>query len=226
MLCQPVACGCSFQSAGLVISGSGEPGNPLTIEPAGPGIVADQDDVTSPFLGQTIYETTTERLKVYDGTDWTIYAGRWPRFHYTATLNQAYTSGTSLTTIGIGGTPGGAIVDTDGFYTASVNNLTVPAGLGGVYIAGLRTTWETDSAGSRHNELTVASNTGGLSPGANARVNAAPGGISTIMGAFTTQFLLIPGATITPQAWQNSGSSIDLLGLNMFLYMVEHRPDL
>jgi len=71
-LCTPGACTCAIQSESLQISGNGSAGNPYNLESTGLTIVTSVTRPGSPFLGQQILETDTDRIYYWDGSDWRI----------------------------------------------------------------------------------------------------------------------------------------------------------
>lgn len=225
MLCgPPIGCGCAFESDGLVIS-VGAAGQ-IILEPAGPGIVALKADVTSPFLGQSIVETSTGRLYWYDGTNWVIFGGRWPSVNVTrsATLSipDAGAGSTDVTLLD-------EVYDTDAFHTASSAAYVVPAGLGGKYslAAGMR--FAASSAGYRASFVVITANASSTS-----ELGTLLGGGSGMQLENTANnalghakdLLLEPGATLTLGAYQTSGGPLNVTSAFMTLRMTEHLPAL
>ena len=224
MLCGPtVACGCAFQSDSLVIS---QVGSSVTIEAAGPAIVATSADVTSPFLGQTIFETVTNRLKYYNGSAWVIYGGSWPA------CNIARRSPDVAIPIG-NNTPTDVtmpseVEDTDGFHVSNNNFVTIPTGLGGVFIVQFGLRYASNATGYRMASLAIGNNSP-VSPAETTPVLV--GGeqaIATVNNgkSASKRIRLAAAATLTYTTVQTSGGDLDLNSAYLTVTMVKHEPAL
>lgn len=89
---------------------------------------------SSPNEGMVIYETDTDRVLIYDGsawirTGWSTSAGR-TGCALRRAANQSISTGTSYTNI----TWDTEDADTDGFISVSSTTVTIPSGLGGLYL--------------------------------------------------------------------------------------------
>jgi hypothetical protein len=223
MLCGQSYCGCAFQSSSLVISGSGQIGDPLHLETAGPGIVELEGDVSSPFLGQTIYETTTQRLKVYDGSDWVIYGGDWPRASVKVGLTGTQDIATGVTTE-IEHTT--TLFDTDSFYSGTGGNFFIQTGLSGDYmVAAFNRFNASANSGVRSLQITTTGNTftneiASISVGAEG-VNSSNQGPS-----YSRLMRLSEGTTIVHNAYQTTGVTLDVIQAGFTIHMVRHIPGL
>lgn len=71
MACSPRGCNCAL-SGPAVLGGSGESGDPYIIETGIPTFCTSLTRPSSPFQGQVIYETDTDRTWIHDGADWKI----------------------------------------------------------------------------------------------------------------------------------------------------------
>jgi len=72
----------------LSVSGSGGQGDPWHIESNAFGIVTSSTRPSSPFVGQSIYETDTKRYRTWDGTTWAMFAaGQFQACHVTSATN-------------------------------------------------------------------------------------------------------------------------------------------
>ena len=89
---------------------------------------------SSPTEGMLIYETDTDRVMVYDGTSWVRFAqsataGRTGCTVRKTTNSGAMTSGSSYST-----SFDTEDFDPDGFTTVPSGTITIPSGLGGLYM--------------------------------------------------------------------------------------------
>lgn len=107
--------------------------------------------------GMLCYVTGTKRFYVYDGSNWIVIG-----HSTTAGRVGCVVSDASLTLAA--GTQGSAsfdteTIDTDGFITAPSTTITIPSGLGGLYMARLRLIYASGS-GSISGESAVGGNQG------------------------------------------------------------------
>lgn len=222
MLCRSLGCGCAFQSASLEISGSGGPGDPLSIEVLGPGIVDTSADVTSPFLGQFIYETVTGRFKSYDGSNWVIVGGKMPQVSLTrsTTLAAADASSTNLTFPT-------EVYDTDGFHAASSHTIVIPTGLGGKYHIDAQARFASSATGYRIINVAISSNAS-VTDEVALFIGSTNQAIATTNNAANASkdLRLEAGATLTFTVFQTSGGSLNVTSAFATLRMVEHEPAL
>ena len=95
--------------------------------------------VTTPVEGDALAATATDRVEQYSGTAW-VRSGWW---------SAAGRTGCTMERSAVSVTSGAAFVfvwdtetvDTDGFASAGSPNITIPAGLGGLYTISLRGSW-------------------------------------------------------------------------------------
>ena len=225
MLCGSTTCACSFQSDSLIISGSGASGDPLVLETYD-AVVADESDITSPFLGQRIYETTTDRLKYYDGSDWVIYGGLWPAVNIARRSPDVAIPIGNATTENV--TMPSEIEDTDGFHASNNNFITIPTGLGGEFIVAFGFRYDSNATGYRMGQLAVGTNT----PVTPAEVTPLMVGgyqaIATVNNGYSAskRMRLAAAATLTFTTFQTSGGNLDLNTAYLTATMVRHEPAL
>jgi hypothetical protein len=223
MICGHSECGCGFTSESLQISNVN---GIVSIESNAFGVVTSSTRPGSPFIGQHIYETDTHRELVWDGTFWRIQSGTFPAFRATLlTTDPPVPVATLGSMVSIPLVH--EVYDTDGFITVPSAAATIPAGLGGVYSIDGSLRWELDPDSYRINSLTIANNAGA----ANERATIRIGGMAMINTANTeftwaSDILLAAGATVTLQAGQATGSSLDVVAGHLSASMKIHRPDL
>lgn len=227
MLCgQTIACGCAFQSSSLVLSGSGQPGDPLVMETTGPGIVSTSADVTDPFPGQTIIETATERLKYYNGSAWVIYGGAWPAVNIARRPPDVVISVPNIT--GTDVSMPSELEDTDSFHASNNNFITIPTGLGGAYMVTFGFRYTSNATGYRMAQLAVGNN----SPVSAAEVTPFMVGgyqsIGTVNNAYSAakRMRLAAAATLTFTTFQSSGGNLDLTMAYLTATLLRHEPAL
>lgn len=95
---------------------------------------------SSLFEGLYIDESDTNRLWRYDGANWVLVEGAHPNVQLTRSTGQTIAVSTNSVV-----TWDTEVYDTDSIHSTSVNTsrLTVPAGLGGLWLAGYTATWAT-----------------------------------------------------------------------------------
>lgn len=224
MLCSNV-CSCGIVSSSLTITGSGQQGDPWSIETNAYQIVTSVTRPASPSVGQFIYETDTGRIREWDGTYWVIKGGAYPEVNCTQRLSDATTpvltgSATDLILLN-------EVVDSDAFHTGTTGVYTIPAGYGGDYAVGAFTRWSADAAGYRVLFVNFASNT--TTPleieqlaSTLAPTVATTNSFQTVSG----DVRLEAGATVTFQVYQTSGSTLSLTRTKAWLRMTNHLPAL
>lgn len=224
--CREATCGCSFYSDSLVMSGSGKAGNPLRIETY-EGVVAAEGDVASPFLGQRIYETSTERIKIYDGTNWVIIGGNMPRVELVIPLTGTQDVPTSTTTEVDYQTIGDIIVDTDSFFGGSGGLFFIQAGLGGDYFVTASHCFTANAANGTRSVFLAVANNSAVPDELTAVAGTGDGGASANYGPTIGRlFRLAEGAQIIHQAWQNTGVTLDIIRASFTMHMIRHIPSL
>jgi hypothetical protein len=189
------------------------------------GTVADEGDITSPFLGQRIYETSTGRLKYYNGTDWVIYGGGWPRASLTVPLTGTQPISSAIATE-IDYT-GGVLFDTDSFYSGTGGNFFIQAGLGGDYMVAAFTRYSsTVNSGPRALQITTSGNTFTDELTAIALGSVDPSGSTAAGWAYSRPMRLSEGTTIVHNAYQATGDTIDVIQAGFSIHMIRHSPGL
>lgn len=214
-------CNCAFQSSSLTFDGTGNPGDPLVIETY-EGVVADQSDVTSPFLGQRIYETSTDRLLYYDGSNWIIHGGNIPRFQVERQTSQTIVSDSptnvAFTT---------EIYDTDAFHVANADTVVIPSGLGGDWLFVGHATWAASATGYRAARISVGSNAGVPTQNNQSR-SGGWGLVNTAVNGYvvTEIFRVEPGAVIALAVTHNAGADTTITSAGLKGVMLHHDPTL
>ncbi len=221
MICGSGSCDCAFESNSLVI---GRSGNVISLETAGPAVVTTSAAVTTPFLGQTIYETATGRLKVYDGTNWVIYGGVMPEIsmQWGTTAPQSFTTGV-LANVALNAAGTVEVVDTDSFRSGAATLYTIPAGLGGDYDVKGMISWPALGAAATSYIRLVFGNNAGMNE--IAQVDTANVG-TAIAQQSVTQVRLRAGATVALMGLQSSGASKTIDQWSFSLRMARHVPSL
>lgn len=99
--------------------------------------------------------------------------------------------------------------DTDGFHSTSTNTtrLTIPAGLGGIYLVTGQITWDSSNAGIR--ELDIFRNGGASADGFVRQINS---GGNRMTQTLTRIASLAAGDYLELAGYQDSGASLDILG--------------
>jgi len=95
-----------------------------------------------PVEGQLVYVSDEDRFYVYDGSGWVRVGWGATTTGRTGcavkrTANQSIATGATRAEI----TFDGEDFDSDGFFTASSTDITIPAGLGGIYAVQFQVTW-------------------------------------------------------------------------------------
>jgi hypothetical protein len=223
-ICGSQLCSCGLVSNSLTVTGSGAPGSPFQIETNMGQIVTSGTRPGSPINGQGIYETDTQRLLVYDGTNWVIVAGDMPRFKVEHQTAQ------SIADLGGGGTAvvmSTEIYDIGGFHTGSNPSITVPAGMGGDYLLVTGGSWVASAAGYRLISMNVTNNAGApvqnttRRGGGSAMINTANNGQAAVM-----EYRLAAAAVVTVIVAQNSGGALNLNSISLEGQMIRHLPAL
>lgn len=175
------------------------------------GTIGDDNDQPStgglPYEGQQYVDTTNNQLEIYDGSAWQRVAwygtagrcgGSWSR-STNLSVNDSTTTDLTFTT---------EATDTDGFLTPTSQTLTIPAGLGGIYVVDLTYTW---FAGPNQG-VTFAYKNGSvhhaLFHGGNATVGA-----STVM-------VLAAADTVKFGVFQNSGGALNVTNATLNFYRI------
>ncbi len=225
MICGSGTCECAFESSSLVI---GRSGNVVTLETAGPAVVTTSAAVTTPFLGQTIYETATGRLKVHDGTNWVIYGGVMPEismWHGTA-VAQTFTTGV-LANIALSAAGTIEVVDTDSFRSGAATQYTIPAGLGGDYDVKGMMGWSSPGAtGAFYLRLNIGNNAGMNEIAIVDAAQGGPNGGAPLTQQNVAQVRLRAGATVALGGFHNSGINQSINQWSFSLRMARHVPSL
>jgi hypothetical protein len=164
---------------------------------------------SSPFEGQEIYETDTDRILVYNGG--------WVRTGYTSSAGRTGATGTRSS--GTQAVANNTVVDvtlptetfdSDGYMTAGGTTMTIPSGLDGLYIASCKVALPTPAAGNWIGF--VFTGTGAGTYIANPLSNS--GLIISWNGR------LVAGDTIKAQMYQISGSPVNIVGVYFDLYRI------
>lgn len=178
---------------------------------------------SSPFIGQHIYETDTQRQLVWTGAHWRITGGNWPAFsvYRDTPVGIPHNTATDPTMTD-------SLDDTDGFWSLPALSGVIPAGLGGVYVVSLGGRFEANGTGYRA-ALGVANNN--PIPGGQQGATSLVGGWQTAStlnngNVSARPWLLMSGAQLNLRVIQTSGVVLDLAQAFIAAVMVSHRPEL
>lgn len=221
-ICGSYACSCGIISNSLTVTGSGAAGSPFQLETLQGQVVTSATRPGSPTNGMGIYETDTQRLLVYDGTNWVIVGGDWPRFKVEQQVAQSIPNNTG-TTIALST----EIYDVGGFHTSTNGFVTVPSGMGGDYVFHGDLTWPANASSYRSLTLSIGNNAGAPTQnvqhrqGGNAMINTSLNGNSVSFEA-----RLAAAATVTAVVQQATGAALDLNTATLSGHMIRHIPSL
>jgi len=220
MICTDPMSDCGIVSDSLTITGSGAPGNPYRLETNAFSVVTSVTRPASPFVGQFIWETDTQRQLVWTGADWLIVAGAFPAWN----LVRAHSEMTSCPNTTTTAVPlPSEIEDSDGFHTGTTAVVTIPAGYGGDYQVSASITYADGGSGHRQTVITVAGNA--TTPLEHTSVASYV--VSTNANTNVSKRVrLEAGATLTLNAYQSSGSALNIAGAWFTGTMVRHLPTL
>lgn len=178
------------------------------------GTIGDDNDQPSsgglPFEGEQYVDTTNDRVQHYSGSAWQRTA------HYSSTgrTGGTWTRATNLA----GGSGGeGTVItftsetfDSDGFLAPTSGTVTIPSGLGGLYIAHISYTWA--SAPASFSTLVDINSTRWANIG---------GGYTTNFGQGLTVLLPVAaGDTVKFSALHQTGSSININPARLDFYRI------
>ncbi len=194
----------------------------ILIEPAGPGIVALKSSVVAPFLGQTIIETSTGRLYWWNGTAWQIYGGNIPMVSLLGGVQPVDTD--TLTPLVLGT----EVSDTDGFHTSTNGFVTIPSGMGGVYMVTAGAQFAANATGYRATRVSIGNNTGvtpaepvAVTNGGNQMIGTVNNGTEAVK-----PYRLRAAATVTANVHHTAGASLSTTYSFLTLHLLRHEPGL
>jgi hypothetical protein len=125
-------CGCAIQSSSLTITGSGQPGNPWTIEGAAPSLLTNAQRLALSgaelWDGRQVWTTDMNMLWEYTGTRWIMVHGRYG-CSMTATAHPCPASALSSQVVWDVET-----FDAFNFVTAGADSFTIPTDGDGLYV--------------------------------------------------------------------------------------------
>lgn len=221
-ICGSQLCACGLVSNSLTVTGSGSVGSPWQVETNMGQIVTSATRPASPINGQGIYETDTQRLLIYDGTNWVIVGGNWPRVKAEQQVAQSIpdnaTTTVALTT---------EIYDTDAIHTGTNGFFTIPATMGGDWTFTASGIWASSAASYRMMSIAVSNNTGAPTQntpwrhGGQAMLATANVG-NSVVGSFR----LAAAAIVTLQVHQATGAALNLNTVSFAGHMIRHIPSL
>lgn len=180
--------------------------SPLAISDVGNVIVctsSTRPTGTQRYVGRFIYETDTGRMYVWKGSAWGFLSGSPPRWnvHPLAGQNVANSTNTGLVW-------GGENYDTDGFHSTALNTdrVTIPAGLGGVYMVGY-----TVGVNAASNVVAAWIDVNGVGAGIRYAFNQIPNNSSFgVLMQGAAPIVLNAGDYINVTVFQNSGSTLNM----------------
>lgn len=221
-ICGSYACNCGIISNSLAVTGSGAVGSPFQLETLQGQVVTSGTRPGSPTNGMGIYETDTQRLLVYDGTNWVIVGGNLPRFKIEAQTAQSIPNNTGTTIV-----LGTEVYDEGGFHTGTSGAITIPSGMGGDYAFSADAAWPANATSYRSLTLSIGSNAGAPTQNAQHR----QGGnamISTTLNGNSVAFeaRVAAAATVTFVVQQATGGALDLNTATFSGHMIRHIPSL
>lgn len=153
---------------------------------------------------------------------WLSKLGAGVRVHMLATA-QTITTGGSAKVISWIAAP----LDTHGFWTSTAPTLlTVPRGLGGVYLASGAVRWEGHATGYRTQTMIVANTSGVATGGSYPTLFTADDATDKMYPLVTQRLHLSEGDTVSASVYQNSTASIDIEGVDDSFLQITRVGDL
>jgi hypothetical protein len=169
-------------------------------------------------LGGLHWDPSKNRLLAETAAGWKIVGGELPIV--SRTRNTAIPANGTITVIGMNGGAPVTIVDTDGIISGVA--LVIPAGLGGDWEVGVEGAWAANTTGQREVRIAITNN---AVTGERQHISTVGNGVGRAGGQRAVkQVRLQAGATLTFEAFQNSGGALDLLFPHMWARMVNHLP--
>jgi hypothetical protein len=122
-----------------------------------PGIVTSTTRPTTPYAGQTIFETDTNKGYVWNGTQWRQTTGQMPGFKAKNSSAQTISANT-LTVV----TLGTEVYDNGGVFASNI--CTIPTGYAGKWLFIAQVAWTSANTGDNKYLYITKQATGGGSP--------------------------------------------------------------
>jgi hypothetical protein len=163
---------------------------------------------TSPSEGMMIYETDTDKHLVYDGSAW-----QWLLSSKRVGCTVRQTTAQSITSNSLQSqTFQTEDYDSDGFITAPSGTITIPTGLDGMYSIAYAQYWASNpnTAGYAVIKVNIGGTIRAFTTSAPGNSVGMPGNGTNFLLGVTAVVPLSGGDSMTFQAYQNSGGSINL----------------
>jgi hypothetical protein len=172
----------------------------LTTAPSGTGLPYEGQlwtDVTNDRLNLGDASNVSQRIAHYSSTGRT--GGSWSRSTNLSISNGTETVPTFTT----------EAADSDGFLTPTSGQLTIPAGLGGIYAFDLRLTWASATTFGGHGVRVNGTNIGGYTSNVYSGVaRSGLNGVLVLAAADTVDFWVV----------QNSGGALNITAATLHFY--------
>jgi hypothetical protein len=165
-----------------------------------PGVCTSSTRPASPFEGQCIFETDTDRFLHWTGSEWRIHGGQMPSLSVLAGANQTGIANNTWSFLTFP-TP---TVELNSGLTYSNGLVTIPAGMTGIYSVLCQIQWDSNASGFRSLQLTAQA-TPNVGIIANSSVNATNG--SFIRTSLSGVARLVAGTTYGISVLQDSGGA-------------------
>ena len=165
-----------------------------------PGVCTSSTRPASPFEGQAIFETDTDRFLYWTGSEWKIDGGEVPSLSVLGTVNQTGIANNTWTFLTFP-TP---TIEYNTGLTYSNGLVTIPTGMTGIYSVMCQIQWDANAVGFRSMQLASSTN---ISSGivTNSSVNATNG--SYIRTSLAGTARLVAGTTYGVSVLQDSGGA-------------------
>lgn len=167
-------------------------------------VVSSTSDITTPFTGQLIFNTTDNRMYRYSGSAWVVYIGG---HTWQVRRAAAQTIGNvSFTAVNFDTDDN----DTGNFHSTVTNTDRVTIGQAGLYAVAGKAGWAVNGTGTRYADLTLNGNTiaGSSARGPNGGTDLA------VINICTLYLQLALNDILRMRVWQNSGGNLDTAGVS------------
>ena len=165
-----------------------------------PGVCTSTTRPVSPFEGQAIFETDTDRFLYWTGSEWKIDGGEVPSLSVLGTVNQTGIANNTWTFLTFP-TP---TIEYNTGLTYSNGLVTIPTGMTGIYSVMCQIQWDANGAGFRSMQLASSTNIS-LGIVANSSVNAT--NASYVRTSLAGTARLVAGTTYGVSVLQDSGGA-------------------
>jgi Tfp pilus assembly protein PilW len=162
-------------------------------------VVSSTSDISAPFAGQIIFNTTDTRLYRYTGSTWVVFTGG-PTWSLTRNSAQAMATNGHRTILW-----NNELTDTGNMHSNVTNPGRVTINQAGLYAVAAKGTWEPNATGVRGVKLAL----NGVGLEGSAVINAPVSGFATAVVMPTLYVQCIVGDYLEFQQYHNNGGSLN-----------------